>query len=600
MYPGFESRSLRHFFPPCAPRSKGATGIGEQPDGGIAVNDPSDRNTHTFAQFDRGDFTLLISELASSLVDIRPETFDLVLDEILERVGRFAASDGAYIGEYGVPNRTLAMTHLWTNDGVKDSGNSAARLAAVHTRAFMSKLKRAGLIVLGSPQAPSDELRREQELLADAGIPSLLSVPLGVKRRCIGAMGLVMYGAPHAWTEDQISLLKITAHLITSALHHERIEEALSNERQLLRTVIDNLPDYIFAKDTGSRFILNNTAHLRLLKASVQEEVYGKTDYDIFPKELADQYFFDEQDVIQTGRPLVNREESVLTEEGRQRWLLTTKVAWCDSEGNPQGIVGMSRDITDRIEMAEEIQKHAALLEQTNAELQARNQELDEFTYIASHDLQEPLRKQVAFSDALREDLAAGDLDEVENDLATITSAAKRMQTLVRDLLSLSRSGRQAMEWDEIDLNECVTMALDALEFRIEQEKAVVTQDVLPTVRADKTLMVQLYQNLIGNAIKFHGAAAPHVRLTVESNAEEHILGVADNGIGIKPDYWEQIFAPFKRLHGRHEYEGTGIGLAICRKIVERHGGRIWVESAHGEGSCFKFTVPVHPGDSAI
>ncbi|MCC6155223.1 MAG: PAS domain-containing protein [Candidatus Hydrogenedentes bacterium] len=568
--------------------------------GGFAVNNPPDGSTHDVAQSDHGNFTSLISELASSLVDVRPETFDRVLEEILEQVGRFTASDGAYIAQYGAQKQALAITHVWKDSRVADAHKSAAGLAAAHTRAFMGKLKRTGLIALGSTQAQSDELEREQKLLADAGISSLISVSLGVKHRCIGAMGLVMSGARDTWTEDQVSLLKITAHLVTSALHHDRIEEALSNERQLLRTVIDNLPDYIFAKDTGSRFILNNTAHLRLLKASVQEEVYGKTDYDIFPKELADQYFFDEQDVIQTGRPLVNREESVLTEEGRQRWLLTTKVAWRDSDGNPQGIVGMSRDITDRIEMAEEIQKHAALLEQTNAELQARNQELDEFTYIASHDLQEPLRKQVAFSDALREDLAAGDLDEVENDLATITSAAKRMQTLVRDLLSLSRSGRQAMDWEEINLNECVAMALDALEIRIEQEKAVVTQDTLPTVRADKTLMVQLYQNLIGNAIKFHGAAAPHVRLTVESNAEEYVLGVADNGIGIKPDYWEQIFAPFKRLHGRNEYEGTGIGLAICRKIVERHGGRIWVESTHGEGSCFKFTVPVHPGDSAI
>ncbi|MCC6797915.1 MAG: PAS domain-containing protein [Candidatus Hydrogenedentes bacterium] len=568
--------------------------------GGIAVNNPPDGSTHDLAQSDRGNFTSLISEIASSLVDVRPETFDRVLEVILEKVGRFTASDGAYIAQYGAKKQTLPITHLWSNKSATDAGTLGADLAAAHTRAFMGELKRSGLITLGSPHAPSDKLRREQMLLTDAGIPPLLSVPLGVKHRCIGAMGLFMSGAPQAWTEDQISLLKITAHLVTSALHHDRIEEALSNERQLLRTVIDNLPDYIFAKDTGSRFILNNTAHLRLLKASVQEEVYGKTDYDIFPKELADQYFFDEQDVIQSGRPLVNREESVLTEEGRQRWLLTTKVAWRDSDGNPQGIVGMSRDITDRKEMAEEIEKHATLLEQANAELQARNQELDEFTYIASHDLQEPLRKQVAFSDALREDLAAGDLNEVENDLATITSAAKRMQTLVRDLLSLSRSGRQAMDWEEIDLNQCVEMALDALEIRIEQEKAVVTQDTLPTVRADKTLMVQLYQNLIGNAIKFHGAAAPQIRLTVESNAEEHVLGVADNGIGIKPDYWEQIFAPFKRLHGRHEYEGTGIGLAICRKIAERHGGRIWVESAPGDGSYFKFTVPVHPGDSAI
>ncbi|NUM54579.1 MAG: PAS domain-containing protein [Candidatus Hydrogenedentes bacterium] len=564
------------------------------------MNAPRNSNAPESSGRQRNGFTELISEVASSLVDVRQETFDVVLEDVLRRIGQFVDCDFVYICEYTPSNELPALTHTWVRDEAAGFRLHTNDFAAAHTVAWTNAVRQSGCLAFDSERGAPGDLRRERALLGAVGVHALLEVPLGVKGRYLGALGLLAVRAGHVWNDDQRTLLKVMGHLVTSALHHERIEEALSNERQLLRTVIDNLPDYIFAKDTKSRFILNNSSHLRLLKASVQEEVYGKTDYDIFPAELADQYYRDEQHVIETGQSLVNREESVLTEEGTQRWLLTTKVAWRDSEGRPQGIVGMSRDITVRKEMAEEIEKHAKLLEQTNAELQARNQELDEFTYIASHDLQEPLRKQVAFSDALREDLAEGNLDEVERDLATITSAAKRMQTLVRDLLMLSRSGRQTMDWEVVDLNECVALALDALQFRIEQEQAVIVQTTLPSVRVDKTLMAQLYQNLIGNAIKFHGSSAPRVRLTVESTHEQYILGIADNGIGIKAEYGEQIFAPFKRLHGRHEYEGTGIGLAICRKIVERHGGRIWVESAPGQGSHFKFTLPIRPGETAI
>jgi light-regulated signal transduction histidine kinase (bacteriophytochrome) len=139
---------------------------------------------------------------------------------------------------------------------------------------------------------------------------------------------------------------------------------------------------------------------------------------------------------------------------------------------------------------------------------------------------------------------------------------------------------------------------MDTLDVRVRDEHATVVQDALPTVTGDRTLLVQLYQNLIGNALKFHGDSAPELRLTAEETPEGWLLGVADNGIGIKPEYAEQIFAPFKRLHGRSEYEGTGIGLAICRKIVERHGGRIWVTSALGQGAHFKFTLGAQEGDA--
>jgi hypothetical protein len=165
------------------------------------------------------------------------------------------------------------------------------------------------------------------------------------------------------------------------------------------------------------------------------------------------------------------------------------------------------------------------------------------------------------------------------------------MQRLVRDLLALSRSGRQDMQWQETALGDCVDQALDALELRIAETNAHIQREPLPMVQGDPSLLTQVYQNLIGNALKFHGEKPPHIKVSAEEAANEWILTVADQGIGIKPDYAKQIFLPFKRLHGRDEYEGTGIGLAICRRIVERHRGRIWVESELGHGAQFRFTI---------
>ena len=216
--------------------------------------------------------------------------------------------------------------------------------------------------------------------------------------------------------------------------------------------------------------------------------------------------------------------------------------------------------------------------------------ELDAFVYIASHDLQEPLRTITGFCDILREDL--GELPEqAEQSMGFIVNAASRMRTLILSLLELSRAGRRPRIRRTISLERAADQALDALHGALKDAKATVDRDPLPTVKGDGVLLAQLYQNLIGNALKFKTDAAPHIRLTVEQGGDGCVLGVKDNGIGIDPRRAEVIFEPFRRLHGVGAYEGSGIGLSICRKVVERHGGRIWVDSAPGEGAHFRFTL---------
>ena len=556
------------------------------------------RNAQRSSQY-RSAFAKLVSQVASRFAGAGLDEFDEAIEESLERIGIFAQADASYVFQFSERGDRVSVTHSWSSGRVAPLPDLLQDIDAQTMKWWMSRLHRAEVVALSSLTEIPDDAQVERGLLAAQGVGSLVDVPLTYKGHPIGFMGLSSAEEGRHWSQDEVHLLSIVGQVFTNALQHKRAEEALAQERNLLRTLIDNLPDYIYAKDVESRFILNNSAHLRLLRAHTPEDVAGKNDYDVFPRELATQYYEDEQEIIRSGRPLVNREESVITEEGERRWLLTTKVPLCDAEGAPVGIVGMSRDITGRKQMAEALETHARLLEQANADLRMRNQELDEFTYIASHDLQEPLRKLVSFTDALHHDMKAGDEPEIRRDLDIISSAAQRMQRLVRDLLALSRSGRQAMEWELVDLNECAELALDALEIRMGEEKAEIAKEKLPTVLGDRTLLTQLFQNLIGNAVKFHGPAAPRVRLTAEETPEGWTLGVRDNGIGIKKEYSEQIFAPFKRLHGRGSYEGTGIGLAICRKIVERHGGVIWVESEPGMGADFRFTLPHREAEQA-
>jgi signal transduction histidine kinase len=244
-------------------------------------------------------------------------------------------------------------------------------------------------------------------------------------------------------------------------------------------------------------------------------------------------------------------------------------------------------------ELEQRVSDRTRELERRTQDLERFNTELDQFTYVASHDLQEPVRNLVSYSTLLKEDLGGELSQDVTEDLFYITSAASRMQQLVQDLLALSRAGRAAVKTELVDLDDCVHHALDALRIRIDETVAEVFLAPLPTIQGDATLLTQLYQNLLGNALKFVGEERPVIHLTVEREADMWILGVRDNGIGLAPEYAEQIFKPFKRLHGMAAYAGTGIGLSICQKAAERHGGRIWVESEPGQGAHFRFTLPV-------
>jgi signal transduction histidine kinase len=253
--------------------------------------------------------------------------------------------------------------------------------------------------------------------------------------------------------------------------------------------------------------------------------------------------------------------------------------------------ISVRRALEEKQRREERRQAEAALASKVE-ELARSNRDLEQFAYVASHDLQEPLRMVASYTQLLSERYR-GKLDEnADKYIAYAVEGALRMQTLVQDLLAFSRVGREGSTRTRTDCRTALDVAVQNLQAAIQESHATVTHGSLPVVTADRTQLVQLFQNLIGNAIKFRGTEPPIIAVSAEMHAGMWKFAVADNGIGIAPEHKEVIFVIFQRLHTRTEYSGNGLGLAICKKIVEQHGGRIWVESKAGHGCSFGFTLP--------
>ena len=247
----------------------------------------------------------------------------------------------------------------------------------------------------------------------------------------------------------------------------------------------------------------------------------------------------------------------------------------------------------DQALLLQQVQRAESQLRDLNEELIRSNADLQQFAYVASHDLQEPLRMVASYTQLLAKRYK-GKLDADADDfIGYAVNGATRMQRLINDLLTYSRVTSQGKAFEQVDCDLLLDGVLSTLRLTIEENHAVVTHDALPKLTADSGQLGQLFQNLVSNAIKFHGAEPPRVHISAERRNQEWLFSVRDNGIGVDPQYADRIFVIFQRLHDREEYPGTGIGLALCKKIVERHGGHIWVESQPGRGATFLFTIPI-------
>lgn len=285
------------------------------------------------------------------------------------------------------------------------------------------------------------------------------------------------------------------------------------------------------------------------------------------------------------GQYAMEAEYKIITAKNRIKYVATISQPVFDGAGSVIKVFGTLMDITDR-KLAQE------KLEKTLKELERSNSELEQFAYVASHDLQEPLRMIHSYAELL-EKRYKGNLDASADDfLHFITGGAKRMQYLINDLLQYSRVTTRGKPFEPVDCMEVLSIVMDNLHVSIRESDARISYDSLPVVSADQRQFVQLFQNLLSNSIKFRDRIVPEIHVGVEDKIHEWIFHVKDNGIGIDPEFYDRIFIIFQRLHDREKYPGTGIGLSVCKKIVERHHGRIWVESSLKNGTTVYFTIP--------
>jgi len=359
----------------------------------------------------------------------------------------------------------------------------------------------------------------------------------------------------------------------------EERNRALTEQRRYLDTLLSSSSYGIAATDAELVVRYFNPPAETLFQCPAAE-VIGKSVREIHQMRGVDEARLDKALALVRERGSYLYTVRQENKDGAIRSLESTIFAIRDGEGRIVGYLMMANDITERL--------------QFQRELERSNQELSQFAYVASHDLQEPLRVITGFVQLLEQRCAPALDPDGREYMNFIVDAAGRMKDLINDLLAYSRLTTKARPAEMVDLNDTLTVARENLRLLIAESRAeIIRERPLPVVRADRGQMGQLLQNLLTNAIRYQRPeAAPRIRLSASLRGKEWLLAVTDNGIGIEPRYFERIFKIFQRLHNKEEYPGTGIGLAICKKIVERHRGRLWVESEPGQGSTFFFTLP--------
>ncbi|MCA8916543.1 MAG: PAS domain S-box protein [Planctomycetes bacterium] len=374
----------------------------------------------------------------------------------------------------------------------------------------------------------------------------------------------------------------------------KELEFELRHQEKRARAILDGAADAIFIVVVGGIVQAINPATRKLFGWESEEIVGRNVDLllpDLFEHRGGDRLWILAEYARRRSTGPIERSHYAKRKDGT-RFPISLSVSVYDYEGTPR-VSCIVRDISDRLSAAEMEKQQAQQLHAQNEELENLVNELNEFNYVASHDLQEPLRTMSTYCGLLKVDLGAELPKRAQEDISAILEASLRMQRLITDLLEYSRSGHRELKMVEVDLQEIMKRVTGDLQARIVETGGKVEYSDLPSVVGDDMQLGRVMQNLVANGLKFRRPGVkPLVKVKGERVGDEVSVEVTDNGIGIEGQYLDQIFMPFKRLHGIGKYEGSGIGLSVCRKIVERHGGKIQVESTPGEGSRFRLTLP--------
>ncbi len=400
--------------------------------------------------------------------------------------------------------------------------------------------------------------------------------------------GVVLMAAGPLWialANRTVSLLIIW--MTAVLLHKQRMGQ---ESRLKLAAIVESSDDAIIGQTVDGRITTWNRGAEDMFGYSAEETI-GQSVTILFPPDRLSE----EPNILERlsrGERIKNFETVRRRKDGRDINISLTISPMRNSRGEVIGAAKVARDITSQKQAETRLASQALEMAQYNKELASSNESLERFAYVASHDLQEPLRTVHSFAQLLASRYEEKLDTDAREFIQFITDGAKRMQELIHDLLAYSRVDTQGKPFASVSLSEVVRRILDDLKTTIEERNVSVRYDTLPTIQGDPTQVGQLFQNLISNAIKFQKDHPPEIDISVVEQDQEWAFSVRDNGIGIDSQYHDKIFTAFKRLHTLEEYSGTGMGLAICKKIIDRHEGKIWVTSQLGQGSTFHFSIP--------
>ena len=439
----------------------------------------------------------------------------------------------------------------------------------------------------GTGQRLMDEFQVGIRDMQDEELRLLAVRSVGARRRMAQAKTALVFSSLMGLFAATFAVWSVRRESSGRALVVEKLRES----EEKYRSLIDGVQDYaIFTLDPGGKVISWNAGAERI-KGYKAEEIIGQDFSRFYLQTDIDEGKPEKELHLAATSGRSELEHWRVRKDGSRFWANVVLTAARDSSGLLVGFSEISQDISERKKSEEH------LIEKV-AELKRSNDDLEKFASVASHDLQEPLRMVASFTQLLAKRYK-GRLDsDADEFIGYAVDGSNRMQSLIKDLLTYSRAGSNGRILREISSADALKTALTGLQATIVESGAEVTQEGLPALTTDDGQLALVFQNLVGNAIKYRSAEVPRIHVSATKNGgNEWIFSVRDNGMGIEPQYFERIFVLFQRLHGQTEFKGSGIGLAICKKILERLGGRIWVESQLTKGSTFCFALPARDGE---